>query len=226
MSMKLTRIVAMTGLVFGIGCGGGHSAVRPDQMSAEGHLQEAQKDRAASNSELQQSNSPALAPNLSSPPGSNPQAYDYPAEAYNPKTEHLFRAQELSKHAQQHEAAAAALESFEQAECKQFPPATRAACPLLGPVVELVDVPGGVRARFAEGTRVDAVVAHMRCHFAYAQAHGFGEMAGCPLYVRGIEIRRASDPRAVEIIGRDAAVTSEIRNRAREEAVLVREGRS
>ena len=72
--------------------------------------------------------------------------------------------------------------------------------------------------------RVDAVVAHMRCHLAYARTRGFDTALGCPLYVRGTEIRRARDPRAVEIVGRDATVTNEIRSRAREEALVIRAG--
>jgi hypothetical protein len=191
-------------------------------MSAEAHQREAAKDREAARNETQQANSPALQPNMAVTGGSNPQGYyAYPAEMYDPRSQYLARAQQLNKHAQEHEAAAASLEKFEQAECRDFPPAIRSACPLLGPVVELVDIPGGIRARFKDGVRVDAVVAHMHCHFAYAQARGFDTAAGCPLYVRGIEIRRTSDPSSVEIVGRDPAVTSEIRSRAREEAVLV-----
>jgi hypothetical protein len=224
--MNMNRHMTVIGLTLGLfGCGGGQGAVRPDQMSAEAHQQEAAKDREGARNETQQANSPALQPNLSISGGSNPQGYyAYPAEMYDPRGQHLARAEKLSKHAQEHEAAAASLQSFEQAECKDFPPAIRSACPLLGPVVELVDIPGGIRARFKDGIQVDAVVAHMRCHFAYAQAHGFDTAVGCPLYVRGIEIRRASDAHAVEIVGRDASITNEIRSRAREEAVLVHAG--
>lgn len=223
--MQLTRRMTVIGLLaLGAGCGGAKQTVRPDEMSAEAHRQEANKGVTAARNELQQSNSPASQPNMAVSANSNPQGFYYPLDMYNPKSQHLLRAQQLSKHAQQHEAAAAYLETFEQAECKEFPPATRAACPLLGPVAEIVDVPGGVRARFAEGTRVDAVVAHMRCHFAYAQSRGFDAGTTCPLDVRGIEIRATSDPRAIEIVGRDATVTNEIRSRSREEAVLVHGG--
>ena len=223
--MNKSRYVAMIGLAFGVGCSSGNNAVRPDQMSADAHRQNATRERAAARNEAELAHAPPFEPNLLSSGGGNPQGYySYTEEMYDPQNEHRTRAQVLSIHAQQHEAAAASLEKFEQAECKDFPPATRAACPLLGPAVEYVDVRGGIRVRFKEGIRVDAVVAHMRCHYAYAEAKGFGAAAGCPLYIRGIEIRRTSDPMSVEIVGRDAAVTAEIRSRAREEVVLVHPG--
>jgi hypothetical protein len=211
-------------MLLGASCSGQNQTVRPDEMSAEAHLKEADKQAAAAQREVQQANSPASQPNLAVSANSNPQGYYYPTDMYNPKNQHLLKAQQLTKHAQAHESAAAYLASFEVAECKEFPPATRAACPLLGPVTEITDVPGGIRARFVEGTRVDAVAAHMRCHFAYAQSRGFDTGAGCPLYIRGIEIRTTNDPRALEIVGRDASVTAEIRNRSREEAVMVHGG--
>jgi hypothetical protein len=225
--MTRSRYLKAIGLAFGIGCTSSSTAVRPDQMSAESHRQSAARERQAAHNEVLQSRSATSEPNISLSVGDSSQGlYAFPVEMYDPKTRHLRRAQLLSAHAQEHEAAAASLETFEQAECKEFPPATRSACPLLGPVVELVDVPGGIRARFKDGIRVDAVLAHMRCHYAYARARGFGAAAGCPLYIRGIEIRRASDLMSVEIVGHDAAVTAEIRSRAREEAVLVRAGRN
>jgi hypothetical protein len=223
--MTRSRYLTVLGLALGVGCGSSNTAVRPDQMSADAHRQAAGREREAARNEVRQSQSTALEPMISLSEGDALQgSYPYPAVMYDPRNEHLTRAQLLSTHAQEHEAAAASLEKFERAECKDFPPSTRTACPLLGPVVELVDVPGGIRVRFKDGIRVDAIVAHMRCHYAYAEAHGFGSTPGCPLYIRGIEIRRARDPMAVEIVGRDAAVAAEIRSRAREEAVLVRAG--
>jgi hypothetical protein len=208
-----------------VGCGPSREVVRPDEMSAEAHRQEARKESEAVRDEVRQSESPHArrSPVLVGRANALGDVF-YGPDDYDPRTDHLLRAEELRGHAKQHEAAAKYLETFEQAECKEFPPATRAACPLLGPLVDIADIPGGVRARFAESVRVDAVVAHMHCHFAFAQSHGFETAAGCPLYVRGIEIRRASDPRAVEILGRDANTTREIRRRAREEAVVVRAG--
>lgn len=222
--MKQPRVTMVGLITLTVGCGGAKPSVRPDDMSAEGHLNEAKKESAEAQREIREANSPALQPNMAVSANANPEGYYYPTDLYNPRSDHLLRAARLTKHAQEHEAAASYLASFEQAECQKFPPATRAACPLLGPVTEIVDVPGGVRTRFAEGTHLDAVVAHMRCHLAYAQSRGFDTGSGCPLYIRGVEIRTTSDPRAIEIVGPNAAVVAEIRNRSREEAVMVRGG--
>ena len=75
---------------------------------------------------------------------------------------------------------------------------------------------------FAHGTRVDAVVEHMRCHYAFARARAFVDAVSCPLYFRGVEIRRGFDPLAVEITVKDAVGIRDIRVRARDEAVFVR----
>jgi hypothetical protein len=190
-------------------------------MSAESHRRVAAKESAQAAREANDSSAPTPPPNLAMTPGGDPEGYFYPVNAYNPGGDHLARAEQLQEHAREHQGAAAELERFEEAECRDFPPATRAACPLLGPVVQIGDVEGGVRVRFAEGTRVDAVLAHMRCHFAYAQARGFGKASGCPLYIRGITINRTNDPHAIEIVGPNPKVTADIRRLSRAEAVVV-----
>ncbi len=213
----------LAGLTAGLlaGCVGQSQVVRPDDMSADAHRQEAAKLAAAAQAEKAKSDSPALQPNLGVSPNSNPEGYYYPTDLYDPRKDALLRAQQLSRHARQHEAAAARLEAFEEAECRQFPPATRAACPLLSPVQEISDVEGGVRVHFKAGARVDALLAHMQCHLAYAKARGFDDSVSCPLYVPGIAIRRTEDPLALEIVGNNSKTASEIRNHSRAEAVVV-----
>ena len=49
-------------------------------------------------------------------------------------------------------------------------------------------------------------IAEMRCHYAYARSRHFDEAIGCPLYVQGVEIRQALDPRAIEIVSRDEKI--------------------
>lgn len=182
--MKLTWSVEIFALAtLGASWGSCQQEVRPDEMSAQAHRQEAAQVAERG-------------------------GFESPDRRI--------------RHAQQHLAAAAYLEAFEQAECKNLPPATRAACPLLGPVTRIADVAGGVRVWFADRTPVDTILAHMRCHLAYAQTAGFEAATACPLYVRGIEIIRASDPRAIDILSKDASVVAEIRKRAREEALVVR----
>jgi hypothetical protein len=78
---------------------------------------------------------------------------------------------------------------------------------------------------FVDRGRVKPALAEMRCHYAYARARHFDEAVACPLYVRGIEIRVAIDPRAAEIVARDAATTKLIRERSRQQAILVRRPR-
>ena len=129
---------------------------------------------------------------------------------------------ESREHARQHAAAAQFLEQFEDEACAAVPPSSRAACPLFGPLVRLDDVPGGIRATFADAARVPGAIAEMRCHYAFARARHFDERVSCPLYVSGIEIRRGLDPKSAEIVAHDDKTVRLIRARSREQAVFVR----
>jgi hypothetical protein len=203
-------------------CGGGATAVRPDETSAEGHRQEAQRESEAATEHAKQYNPAAAQPSPFRDPitSQDPDTLSN-IPVYNPTEGHLREAERHKRHAQQHETAARALEHFEHASCKDVPATTRAACPLLGPVVDIQDIPGGVRARFTPGTSVEGVVARMRCHFAYAQAHGFDSSISCPLYMRGIAIAVGATPQTVDITSPDPVVATAIRQRSREEAVFV-----
>jgi hypothetical protein len=127
--------------------------------------------------------------------------------------------------ASEHEAAAEVLARFEAAECGGLPERSRAACPSLGPVAKIADVPWGVRVTFAPGTRVDAVVAHMRCHYAFARARGFDARASCPLYMPGLHIQQAGTL-TVQLEAPDRGHVEELRSRSREEAVYARARRT
>lgn len=221
-SGRSTRLSLILWVTLGVaGAGGCAKPVRPDDMSAEAHRHEAAKETAAAQHQVDLANATAPPPNLAVAPTGNPEGYFYPANAYNPNDDHLLTAEQLQEHARQHRQAAAELEGYVEAECKDFPSSTRAACPLLGPVVEIGDIEGGVRIRFAAGTRVDAVLAHMRCHYAYAEARGFGKAADCPLYIRGITIRAGKDPLSIDIVGPNTKTMAEIRRLSRAEAVVV-----
>jgi len=221
---RLTVKVLISAMGLALGCGQSNQSVKPTEMSAEANRQQAQNESAAANRELNKANTPTAPPNLAASGGGNPQGYYYDIGMYDAKNQHLARASALAAHAQQHEAAAVALEKFEESECKQFPASTRAACPLLGPVTRITDVAGGVSVQVAAGTRADAVLAHMRCHLAFAKARGFGAASACPLYVKGIEIRGGVDPRTIEILSADAKVARNIQALSREEAILVQGG--
>lgn len=195
-------------------CGGGNQAVKPDDMSAGQHRQQALQERQLAGIER----------NKYRPEDDRPIAGgkgDLEA-ATNPTEGHLAIAAQHEKHARQHEAAARTLEKFEQDECGKLPSATRAACPLVGPVRSLDDIPGGVRVSLVPGSPVDAIVSHMRCHYAFARARGFSENVTCPLYIQGIEIKRGSVPDSIEIVSPNPTVEQTLRARAREEVVFAK----
>jgi hypothetical protein len=216
----------MTGKCVGVvvlllaSCAGQKPDVRADDMSAAQHREAAAREAAAADREANRYQPSATRPSpFGDPLGKD---YLYAVTVYNPTEGHLAEAEAHRAHARAHARAAEFLDRFEEAECADFPAATRAACPLLGPVVRIDDVDGGVRVRFKDGVRVDAVIAHMRCHYAFARARAFDASLSCPLYVRGIEVRRALDSTAVEIVSADPKVIREIRTRSREEAIFVR----
>jgi hypothetical protein len=219
----MTRLAAwLLGLSVLAACGGGEK-VRPDDMSAAQHRQEAAREqRAADEHELKYDPTAIKGEPVRAMKG-GPEDYLYGEKVYDPEAHHLRDAQAHRAHSAEHQRAAAELEKFEQEECKDFPAATRASCPLLGPATAIIDVSHGVRVDFAEGVSVEAVAALMRCHYAYARAHGFSSaVADCPLYLPGIAIRITGDGRAIEITGPDAETVERIRRSAREEAIPAR----
>jgi len=216
----LTRIVLgmLSGLTL-ISCAGRGQAVKPDEMSAAQHHEEARRESAAAQSEVDQHRASGAQPRPFSDVSGGDYLYSVPV--YNPTDVHLAAAESHRDHARQHERAARYLERYEEYECRDFPPSSRAACPFLGPVVQIDDIPGGVRVRLQDGARVDAIVAHMRCHYAFARARAFAETSSCPLYLRGIEIKKGLDPMSVEITTPDRGQVDEIRRRSREEAIFI-----
>jgi hypothetical protein len=217
-----TRIISWAvALVVGAACAGTQPGVKPDDMSAADHRDAARHER-----ELAQQNARLYDPGASrasplAPPAAPGSDVVFPASIYNPTEGYLREADKHREHARQHERAAAALENFEEGACREFPAQTRAACPLLGAVTTLEDVPRGVRVTFAAGTRVDAVVEHMRCHYAYARTRAFDPRVTCPLYMPGISIRRAG-ALAVDLVAPDEAHVAELRTRSREEAAYAK----
>jgi hypothetical protein len=221
--MPRTKLILLVLATAAVACGTGKDAVKPDDMSAAQHREEAARENEAARQHAKDYNPRATVPSpFRAAAAPAPGEFVFPVAVYNPTDGELARADAHRAHAREHQRAAEALERFEDAECLNFPPSTRAACPLLGPVAHVDDVPGGVRVKFAPGTRVDAVFAHMRCHYAYARARAFEEATTCPLYMRGIDIERAKDPLAIEIRTGDADRVGELRARSREEAAYAR----
>jgi hypothetical protein len=113
------------------------------------------------------------------------------------------------------------LARFESSECKGVPPQARAACPLLGPVSAIEDIPRGVRVEFPASVSCDAVLAGMRCHYSFALARAFSaEAAACPLYVRGLRFERSLAGGAIDITMTTPDKVGELRRGVREEAVF------
>jgi hypothetical protein len=204
-----------------LACGTPGETVRPDEMSAEAHRQEAEREwRAAAESRR------AAARYVPPPyPLRDPEVAQ--ADGADPRTRLWTEANSRGVHARAHELAALELERFESRECRGIEPRARAACPVLGPATAIRDVPGGVRVELKSSVGVDSVVSSMRCHHAFAQTRGFTvEAAACPLYVRGIRIRRSIDGNAVEILGHTNDVVAEIRKHSRQQVVLTPEART
>jgi hypothetical protein len=219
--MKIRMISWTVALLVGVACVATQSRVKPDDMSAADHREAARNERelAKQNASLYDPGAARVSP--MAPPSTLQSGVLFPASVYNPTEGYLREADKHREHAREHERAAGSLEHFEKGACGEFPKRTRAACPLLGPVTKIDDVTRGVRVNFAQGARVDAIVEHMRCHYAYARSHAFDERVSCPLYMPGITIRRSGDL-AVEILAPDKAHVEELRSRSREEAVYAK----
>jgi hypothetical protein len=190
--------LAWLGLLAAVGCA--HHEVRADDMSAEAHRRAAADERARADDEAARYDPTVTAAPPASLGREGPVLFPLAVYApFNPTLRHIYRADEMAAHAAQHERAAAELEAFEDQECGAFPPTTRAACPVLGPV-RVEDLPDGVRLHLPATMPVDATLAHMRCHLAYARTRGFAPTATCPLYLRGTQIRRAPEGDAVDLV--------------------------
>jgi hypothetical protein len=186
-------------------------------FSAEAHRREAAEARARAVDEQARYDSTALSSPAAGLGREGPAIFPLAIYApFNPTLRHVYRAEELSAHALAHEQAAAELEAFEERECAQFPPSTRVACPMLGPV-RIEDLPNGVRIYLPAQMPVDAVVAHMRCHLAWARTRGYAPTATCPLYLKGTEIRRAPGEGAVDLVSSDGTTARRLQRLARGE---------
>lgn len=224
-AFRAILLAAWAALAPAVSCGGAERGVRPDDMSAEAHRAEAEREHALAEAYLKEAERAPEPSVRASPPFTmdDPgKTYIYPPSVYDPRAEHLEKAHRHRLHALQHERAAEELERFEAAECAGFPPQTRAACPVLGDVTRIVDVKEGVRIEFSDATRMDAVAAHMECHFAYARARGYPADPECPLYVKGVRLERVG-PHAIVLVAPDERTARLIRVLARKHAIPARD---
>ena len=220
-SLRLIVSVAAA-TILGTACGIFGNGTRPDAMSAEAHRHEAD-ERAREAREHREQYDPEARIYLPTPyMGRNYYRYgwsgwDYywDTRNYNPTAGHLAQAKKDERHAKGHLEAARVLENFEEGQCRSFPPETRVACPLLGHVEAVEDVLDGVRIRFDESIDMNAAIAHMRCHLAFARARARVGMDACPLYLPGIQIMRVGTSRSVDLSTSDREILEELRERTR-----------
>jgi hypothetical protein len=207
--MNLRRVCIVLALAWAplFGCAAHRPAAR-EPLSADAHRREAGRERMLADEAYAH-----YQPLMTAPmPGAGGGGADVPRLSpftmypFNPTINALKDAERHLRHAREHEQAAQALEQFESAECSQFSAKARAACPVLGPVAAIEDLPDGVRFRLAAGAPIEAVIAHMRCHLAFARARGFPPSSDCPLYMRGVEISLSADGGAIELRSRDSKV--------------------
>ena len=207
-------------LVFGMGCGALGRSTQPDAMSAEAHRSDAAEHGGAARESREQYDPDAKMPvgDWYAYPYSRGYLYRdsyWSRRQYNPTEHHLTNAREHERHMREHLEAARVLEEFEEGYCSSFPPETRVACPLLGHVEAVEDVFDGVRVRLDESIDMNAAVAHMRCHVAFARVRARVGMDDCPLYLRGVHVERVGNSRSVDLIVADRHDLDDLRDRAR-----------
>jgi hypothetical protein len=196
---------------------------RVDAMSAEEHRakaqqeeQLAQQDEALYEAKIH-GRGPAHELMTSDLP---PSARVIPLPTETPAIDDLQRAERHRAHAQAHEADAAALEDFEDVECASVPAPERSACPLLGPVARLDDIPGGVRVQLARVETWHDVLTRMQCHLAFARSRGFGRVFPCPLYERGLQVEAGPNPGQIDLLTSDSSRVGELRKQVRLEVTF------
>lgn len=191
------------------------SGTRPADMSEAEHREHAERQEAHAERHEGRYDPNARSVRPSSTHVGKASAMDWDDKTYNPTAPHLAHAAKFREHAEAHRAAANALASFEEAECKRFSPKTRVECPLLETVTRAEDLPGGVRVFLAEGVPAQAVADHIRCHHAFGLANKFADMPNCPSYVPQVQVNVDPDGKSVVLSGPDDSSAQEIRRRAR-----------
>ena len=203
---------AVTFIALLVACAGTAPGARPDDMSARQHRDQAQAHASSAQDHDRKYDPSQERPRPFTRARAETDALD------NPTQVHRRHAADHRRHAEQHAEAAAELENFRAVECGKIPPATRAVCPLVGAVERVEDVHDGVRLVLFPDARTDAVVEHMRCHYAFGREPGRQGMDQCPLYVRDIRIERGADGRSVTITSSYAQSIELLRQRARAHA--------
>ena len=195
---------------------------KPDDMSADEHRAAAAKERqvAEQHEEKFDPNATSTRPQDSVNRSNTVPGIDdvtWPEDVYNPTSPHKLTAEAHLKMAAKHEAAAAALEAYEDGVCKKISKKVRGMCPLLGPVSSVEDIDGGVRMHIRDGVKLQAIVDHMNCHMAYARTEGHKGMDECPLYLKGLTVKAGDG--IVDLVTSDSGTVDELRKRAKTHAI-------
>ncbi len=74
------------------------------------------------------------------------------------------------------------------------------------------DTSNGVRITVQAGTDMDALIARVRCHVAFANTQGREGMERCPLYVPGVQVEQ-SGPNSIELSTKGKANVRELQER-------------
>jgi hypothetical protein len=206
--------VLLAGCLAAILCPACAHETPPSEMSVE------QNRAAAWEASRQAQNELAIASQRSTPAnaGIAPELYLYP-QGSNLAQAQVDDARRLEKQAAEHEQAAAELEQAEAVECENVQPAQRSVCPSLGPVTSISDTDGGVRIAFGDPVQASMWLSRVRCHYAYARAHGVVNNPDCVLYLPDVEFLPTSNPRLVDVVARDPRTAAEIRRRAHASAI-------
>ena len=230
MSLSVRWTGGLLGVVAIVSCAAAERDPPSLDASAEAHRREAEAHAATAREHKERYDPRGGAPDYRTYHGMEPNTptygtwdgYDdleddfyWDMQQYNPSAVHLLRSEDHRRQEREHLAAAKALESYEERQCKAFPRETRAMCPLLGQVAAVEDVEGGVRIRFHERVDVNAVMAHVRCHLGFAQARGRVGMDQCPLYLDGVRAQRVPRSRDIDLISDGEAGLEELRRRTR-----------
>lgn len=184
------------------------SGAHPDDMSAANHRAHAAAEDKEAQAHAAQYNPNALAPqSVQGGPGY------WEVIEYNPTNVHAVEAADHREHAEAHRKAAAELEKFEEAGCKSFPPETRKLCPLLGTVESAEAIDDGISMKISTQLKREAVLAHVRCHLAFARTEGHNGVPGCPLYLAGVTAKAGADGQTIELRLKDDEQLDELRKR-------------
>ncbi len=180
----------------------------PGEMSVEQNRAAAWEESRQAQHEL------AIASQRSTPlnAGINPELYLYP-QGSNLAQAQVDDARRLERQAAEHAQAAAELEQLEAGECEHVRPQQRDVCPALGPVTNVSDIDGGARVVFGDPVRASMWLSLVRCHYAYARAHGVVNNPDCVMYLPGVEFLPTPDPRVVDVVARNPRTATEIRRR-------------